>query len=34
MNMISDTADAHNFGIKIAADCGQIRMHTRPHVAT
>jgi hypothetical protein len=32
MNMISNTADAHEFGTEVAADCGQISMNARPHV--
>ena len=32
MNMISNTADAHEFGTEVAADCGYISMNARPHV--
>jgi hypothetical protein len=30
--MISDTANAHEFGTEITADRGQISVHARPHV--
>ena len=33
VNVIRNTADAHEFGTEVAAECGQIRMHARPHVA-
>ncbi len=32
VNVITHTADVHQFGIEIAADCRQISEHTRPHV--
>ena len=32
MNMISNTADAHEFGTEVAADCGYISMNARSHV--
>ena len=32
MNMISNTADAHEFGTEVAADSGYISMNARPHV--
>jgi hypothetical protein len=32
VNVISNTADAHEFGAEIAANCGQIRVHAQPHV--
>src|SRR5437667_274777 len=31
MNMISNTADAHEFGTEVAADCGYISMNARHH---
>jgi hypothetical protein len=32
VNVISSTANVHEFGSEVAADCGQISMHARPHV--
>jgi hypothetical protein len=32
VNVISNAADVHEFGVKIAADCCQLRMHAWPHV--
>jgi hypothetical protein len=32
MNVISNTADVHEFGASLAADRCQISMHARPHV--
>ena len=32
MNMISNTADAHEFGTEVAADCRQVSMHPWPDV--
>jgi hypothetical protein len=32
MDMISNIADAHEFGTEVAADSGYISMNTRPHV--
>jgi len=32
VNVISNTAHAHKFGAEVAAECGQIWMHARPHV--
>ena len=33
MNVISNAADAYEFGTEVAADCGEISMHARLHVA-
>jgi hypothetical protein len=30
--MISNTANAHNFGTEVAANCRQISVHPRPDV--
>jgi hypothetical protein len=32
VNMIRDTANVHQFGSEVAADCRQISMHAWPHV--
>ena len=32
VNVINNTAYAHEFSAEIAADCGQICMYARPHV--
>jgi len=32
VNVISHTADVHELGGKITADCGQISMHAGPHL--
>ena len=32
VNVIGNTADAHEFGTEIAADCGQVSMYSRPDV--
>ena len=32
MNVISNSADVYEFGTEVAADCGQISVHSRPHV--
>jgi hypothetical protein len=31
VDVVSDTADAHEVGPDITADCGQISMHARTH---
>lgn len=31
--MIRSASDAREFGTEVAADCGQISMHARPHIA-
>jgi len=32
VDVITNTADVHEIGAEVAADCGQISMHTRSHV--
>jgi len=32
VNVITNTANAHNFSTDVTANCGQISMHARPHV--
>jgi len=32
VNVISNTANVHEFGSEVATDCGQVSMHARPHV--
>jgi hypothetical protein len=32
MNVISNPADMHTLSAEIAADCGEISMHARPHI--
>ncbi len=32
VNVISNTANVHNFGTDVTANCGQISVHARPHV--
>jgi hypothetical protein len=33
VNVIRDTADAHEFGTQVATECGQISMYARSHIA-
>jgi len=32
VNVIGNTADAHEFPAKVTADCCQVSMHARPHI--